>query len=91
MSDQIEKAINIFMIIAKAKSIAGGRVCWELRKPGVREAWTGGGEVGPRGPRGGRGLDREVGPMRTTTPRLPRAASPWPREPRGGGAVAAAI
>lgn len=53
MSDQIEKAINIFMIIAKAKSIAGGRVCWGLRKPGVREAWTGAGEVGPPVPRGG--------------------------------------
>lgn len=61
----------------------------ETRRQRSLDWGWGGGTAGV--PAGGRGLDREVGPMRTTTPRLPRAASPWPREPRGGGAVAAAI
>lgn len=78
MSDQKEKAINIFMIIAKEKSIASGQACLGLRKPGVREARTGGGGMGAWVPRGGRrrSLGREVGRVRTTTPRLLRAASP---------------
>lgn len=34
------------MIIAKAKAIASGQACWGLRKPGLREARTGGGGGG---------------------------------------------